>query len=124
MTNTQESVNEARALADQLIDKTQSKKLAWIPTSEYPNDFHVTIDGGFGFTIYESMDDGFGISMVDRDGVELLRAEVESNPKYGYSLSGEQALSITLRRLHELARRQVLDVDRKVNEARSLLQRL
>jgi hypothetical protein len=119
MANTPETIIEAHTFSDQLIEKTLAKKLIW--AQEAQNDFWVKV-GGFRFNVYRwENNGGHGIAMQDESGSELLRVDVPFQPRYGYSSSGEEQLSVTLARLHELARRKALDVDSKVNQAKNLL---
>jgi hypothetical protein len=122
MNNSQQTVTEAFELAKQLAEKTRENKLIW-EKADAPNRFAVKIRDGFEFTIYSVGSGGFGISMKDRDGLEILQAEVES-PQYGYSSALEEELSNMLKYLNELARRSALDVDRKVLAAKGLLESL
>jgi hypothetical protein len=123
MNNTQQTVNEAIALAKQLVEKTEEKKLTWT-VGDIPSRFAVNIGNGFEFTIYTLAPDWLGILVQDNGGLELLRAEVESNPQYGYSSPIEAQLSKVLENLYDLARRSALDVDRKVLAVKGLLESL
>ncbi len=136
MPNTLDSINEARELVDQLIEKTRSKKLDWhegVPGEGVPGDigseeaekaFFVTI-GDFNFIIYSfdtyPPEPGFGILTRDQSGAILLHIQLATRPKFGFSLPGELELSVELARLHELARRSVFGIDSKLSRAKSLL---
>jgi hypothetical protein len=130
MNNSQQSVIEALELVRQLTEKTIEKKIAWNTAIASPDEFSVTIGNGFRFTVYSLEGGGIGISMQQAGHpnlmglVDLLRAEVEANPRYGYSVSGEQELFSALATLHELSRRSALDVDKRVAEVRGLLDSL
>jgi hypothetical protein len=118
MPNTLDNISEARELVSQLIDKTLAKKLEWTQGDKAISGELSLFEAGVGteFTIKVfstsryTTGEGYGIEM-----------ELESSPRYGYSLPGELELAQELTRLHELARRSVFGVDSKVSKAKSLL---
>jgi hypothetical protein len=129
MPNTLDNISEARELVSQLIDKTLAKKLEWTQGDNATSGELSLFEAGVGteFTIkvfslsrYPT-GEGYGIEMIEGSGAQVLRVELESSPRYGYSLPGELELAQELTRLHELARRSVFGVDSKVSKAKSLL---
>jgi len=130
MPNTLDSITEARELVDQLIDKTLAKKLIWtkaVPPDPYTFDvFGVSLGFEFTFQIYgfdkssTGAGEGYGVRM-STSVTDLLRVELDTKPRFGYSLPGEAELASELARLHELARRSVFGIDTKLNQAKNLL---
>jgi hypothetical protein len=123
MTNTQEGVIEGLDLASRLVEKTESKKLTWTKTL-VGSAFTASVGSKLHFAVYATPDNELGLSMQDQDGDEILKVQVEVRPRYGYALRGEESLAASLERLFDLARRSALNVDQKVEYARSLLQSL
>jgi hypothetical protein len=137
MPNTLDSINETRELVDHLINKTLAKKLDWTLAKRefaqvsYPEDpsdvFEVSLGSEFTVQIYSfekrSTGEGYGVKTRDKD-TDLLRVELDTNPRFGYSLPGEAELASELARLHELARRSVFGIDTKLNQVKNLLMAL
>jgi hypothetical protein len=106
-----------------LIEKTKSQKLTWGKSLRLTNSFEASVQEEFKFIIAKT-GDGYEFMMMDKQEMELLDIEVEANPRYGYETSEDEKLRNVLADLYDRSRRSALNVDRKVEQARSILQAL
>jgi hypothetical protein len=124
---------EYKGIIKRLLDKTREGRLEW--TEElFHNSFRSTVGEQkdrnriasvsepdlFWFSVASVGADGVSLTMRDQSEHEIFRAESNDLP----TSSDEEEVSILLEELYDLARRQALKIEQKLEVAATLLDRV
>lgn len=114
--------SEYKNIIEKLLEKTRQRRVDW--EQAFSSSFKCAVgsgDGGsFSFTISSSDDEPLSLRMSDESHNTIFRVTSNDLP----TSPEEEEISQMIEELYELARRQALKVDQKLELASSLLDRV
>jgi hypothetical protein len=127
MSSKPDDLRRAADFVELVKTKTAEGKIGWSLLAEYGEHnyaFYGRFGGGFTFTASKQ---GTLIRFVMKElakSVDIISEEIDVAGDYGYETTIENRFAKVLTELYELIERQVFDIDRKLMEARSELEKL
>ncbi|MGA2235490.1 MAG: hypothetical protein ABSG23_08455 [Terriglobales bacterium] len=111
------------SVIDKLVEKSEAGALPWKPTFN-ENTFLVALEGEVTFEVTRLEDGGFEFTMKDKDGKKIIDINCHNVPHYAEAYVEDDRYYDKIKRLFEVARVIGLEVDKKLNIAESLLDKL
>ena len=108
---------------DKLVAKSEEGTLPWKPTAD-DNIFIVALEGEVTFEIARLPDGGFALLMKDTDGRKVVEVSSHKREHYHEDYIDNDRFFGSLERLFEAARVTALEVEKKLDAAQNLLDRL
>ncbi|MBZ5567826.1 MAG: hypothetical protein LAN64_08240 [Acidobacteriia bacterium] len=105
---------------NKLLDKTEAGTLPWKPTFD-EDTFIVALEGEVTFEVSRVEDGGFAFSMKDKDGKKIIDMTSHKREQYHQDYVPDDGYFEKISRLFEAARVTALEVEKKLNDAQSLL---
>ena len=128
--------SEYKAIIQKLLAKTREGRVEWVEDIFHHGSFSYTVGepkdrnrviarpnepDAFSFTVARGGTDGaLSLTMWDQSQHEIFRAESDDLP----TSPDEEEISILLEELYDLARRQALKIEQKLEVAATLLDRV